>query len=101
MFSISKDYAFTKRLTVILRKHYESNKRHEAEPVHVSDIVSSSCIRKQYYHRKFPDKNTISDDSAYNFVRGKSSEYVITKLANIGVAQVKIQSFGIVGHPDV
>jgi hypothetical protein len=101
MYSIIKDYAFTKRLTENLRKHHESNKRLEAEPVHVSDIVSSSCIRKQYYHRKFPDKNTLSDDSAYNFVRGESSEYIITKLANLGVAQVKIQSFGIVGRPDI
>lgn len=101
MFSITKDNAFTKRLTENLRKHYEFNKRYEAEPVHVSDLVSTSCMRKQYYYRKCPDKNTISDDSVYNFVRGESSEYVITKLADLGVAQVKIQSFGIVGHPDI
>ena len=47
MFLITKDYAFTKQLTENLRKHYESNKRLEGEPVHVSGLVSSSCIRKQ------------------------------------------------------
>jgi CRISPR/Cas system-associated exonuclease Cas4 (RecB family) len=101
MLSIIKDNSFPKQLIENLRKHYESNNRHEAEPVHVSDLVSSSCIRKQYYHRKFPDQNVLSDDSAYNFIRGESSEYIITKLANLGVAQVKIQSFGIVGRPDI
>lgn len=60
MFSITKDYAFAKQLTENLKKHYESNKRLEREPVHVSDLVSSSCIRKQYYHRKFPRLNLLS-----------------------------------------
>jgi hypothetical protein len=101
MLSIIKDNSFHKQLIENLRKHYESNNRHEAEPVHVSDLVSSSCIRKQYYHRKFPDQNVLSDDSVYNFIRGESSEYIITKLANLGIAQVKIQSFGIVGRPDI
>jgi hypothetical protein len=101
MFSLTKDYSFSKLLTENLRKHYESNNRHEAEPVHVSDLVSSSCLRKQYFHRKFPDQEVLSGDSVYNFVRGESSEIIITKLANLGVAQVKIQSFGIVGRPDI
>jgi hypothetical protein len=101
MLSTTKDYSFPKELLENLRKHYESNNRHEGEPMHVSDLVSSSWIRKQYYHRKFPDQNVLSDDSVYNFVRGESSEYIITKLANLGVAQVKIQSFGIVGRPDI
>lgn len=101
MLTITKDYSFPKQLIENLWMHYESHNRHEAEPVHVSDLVSSSCIRKQYYHRKFPDQNLLSDDSVYNFVRGESSEYIITKLANLGVAQVKIQSFGIVGRPDI
>lgn len=82
MFSITKDYTFTKQLTENLRKHYESNKRIEGEPVHISDLVSSSCIRKQYYHRKFPALNVISEDSVYNSVRGESSEYIITRHAN-------------------
>jgi hypothetical protein len=101
MFSIAKDYAFTRQLAENLRKHYASNKRHEAEPVHVSDVVPSSCIRKQFYLGKFPDQNVLSDESVYNFVRGESSEYIITKLASLGVSQVKIQSLGIVGRPDI
>ena len=69
--------------------------------MHVFDLVSSSCIRKQYYHRKFPDEDVLSDDSVCDFVSGESSENIITKLADLGVAQVKIQSLGIVGRPDI
>lgn len=69
--------------------------------MHVSDLVSSGCLRKQYYSRKFPDRDVLSDDTVYAFVRGESSERIITELADLGVAQVKIESDGIVARPDI
>jgi hypothetical protein len=69
--------------------------------VHVSDITPSSCIRKQYYSRKFPEIDTISDESMYHFIRGESSEFVITQLANIGVSQANLEFDGILAHPDI
>ena len=87
MFSITKDYSFTKQLTENLGKHSEFNKRHVAEPMHVSDLKSFSSIRKQYYHRKFPGQNVLSDHSVYNFILGESSEYIIAKLANLDVVR--------------
>jgi CRISPR/Cas system-associated exonuclease Cas4 (RecB family) len=67
----------------------------------VSDIIPSTCIRKQYYSRKFPEMDPISNKSVHHFVRGESSEFVITQLAKMGVAQVDIEMDGIVAHPDI
>ena len=73
MFSITKDYAFTKQLTENLRKHYESNKRLEGEPVHVSDLESSSWLGSSTIIANFQVSNVISEDSVYNFVRGEKA----------------------------
>jgi hypothetical protein len=56
MFAITKDYTFTKLLGENLKRRYELKKRMDGEPIHVSDLVPSaySCLRKQYYDRKFP-----------------------------------------------
>jgi hypothetical protein len=72
-------------------------------PIHVSDLVPSaySCLRKQYYDRKFPLENTISDELVYAFIRGESSEHVITGLANIGASQVRVEADGIIARPDI
>jgi hypothetical protein len=43
----------------------------------------------------------ISNKSVHHFVRGESSEFVITQLAKMGVAQVDIEMDGIVAHPDI
>jgi hypothetical protein len=37
----------------------------------------------------------------YAFIRGESSEHVITGLANIGVSQVKVETDGIIARPDI
>jgi hypothetical protein len=84
-----------------LKKRYESNKRIGGEPVHVSDLVPSSCIRKHYYERKFTTKSVFSDDDVFRFIRGESSERVITELADVGAAQVKIMRDGITARPDI
>jgi CRISPR/Cas system-associated exonuclease Cas4 (RecB family) len=79
---------------------YEQKRRID-KTVHVSDIIPTTCIRKQYYSRKFPDMDPLSDQSVHHFVRGESSEFVITKLADLGVAQADIEMDGIVAHPDI
>ena len=47
------------------------------------------------------NRNTISEDTVFRFIRGESSERVITDLAKIGAAQVKIESDGIIARPDI
>lgn len=54
-----------------------------------------------YHFQQAYDQNPISNESVYRFVRGESSEYVITKLANIGISQVKIMNNGIIARPDI
>ena len=76
-------------------------KRRTDNTVHVSDIIPTTCIRKQYYTRKFPDLDPLSDRSVHHFVRGESSEFVITQLAGLGVAQADVEMDGIVAHPDI
>jgi hypothetical protein len=60
-----------------------------------------SCIRKQYYSRKFPEMDPISNESVHHFVIGEASEFVITDLANMGVAQAELEMEGLMAHPDI
>jgi hypothetical protein len=83
----------------LLSKHEEKGRRDNT--VHVSDIIPTTCIRKQYYSRKFPDLDPLSNESVHHFVRGESSEFVITQLADLGVAQADIEMDGILAHPDI
>ena len=97
---IRRDDKFNNLLKLNLRSRYDQKRRSEDE-VHVSDIIPSSCIRKQYYSRKFPEIDTLSDESIYHFIRGESSEFVITQLANMGVSQANLEFDGILAHPDI
>ncbi|MGD9532800.1 MAG: hypothetical protein AB7V56_03405 [Candidatus Nitrosocosmicus sp.] len=97
---IRSDFKFTDLLKNSLRSRYENRKRSEEE-VHVSDILPSTCIRKQYYGRKFPDFDPLSEESVHHFIRGESSEFVITDLANMGVAQADLEFDGLIAHPDI
>src|ERR687887_2414613 len=97
---IRKNPEFTDLLQKnLMFKHQE--KRGRGNTVHVSDIIPTTCIRKQYYSRKFPDMDPLSNESVHHFIRGESSEFVITQLANMGVAQADIEMDGIVAHPDI
>lgn len=98
--TIRKNSEFTDRLQKNLKSRYEEKRRLD-NTVHVSDIIPTTCIRKQYYSRRFPELDPISDESVHHFVRGESSEFIITKLASIGVAQADIEMEGIVAHPDI
>src|SRR5919107_3066655 len=97
---VRSNHEFTDLLKNSLRSRYEKRKRSEDE-VHVSDILPSSCIRKQYYGRKFPDLEPLTDESINHFIRGEASEFVITDLANIGVSQADLEFDGLIAHPDI
>src|ERR671932_568547 len=98
--TIRKNLKFTDLLQQNLKSRYEDKRRID-NIVHVSDIIPTTCIRKQYYSRKFPDLDPLSNESVHHFVRGESSEFVITQLASLGVAQANIEMDGIVAHPDI
>jgi hypothetical protein len=71
--------------------------------VHVSDILPASCLRKQYYSRRFPELDPLTDDMVHHFTKGLASEHVITSMAGIGAAQVPVvnSDIGVQGHPDL
>ena len=98
--TIRRNKEFTDLLDTNLRLRYEERRRVD-EKVHVSDIIPTTCIRKQFYSRRYPEMDPISSDSINHFVRGEASEFVITNLASIGIAQPEIETDGIIAHPDV
>ena len=98
--TIRKNPKFTDLLQKNLKSRYEEKRRVD-NVVHVSDIIPTTCIRKQYYSRKFPELDPLSNESVHHFIRGESSEFVITELASLGVAQATIEMDGIVAHPDI
>ena len=99
--TIRKSPEFTDLLQKNLNKRYEERRRLGDSNIHVSDILPTNCIRKQYYSRKFPEIDPISNESIHHFVRGEASEFVITNLANMGVAQAELEMDGLIAHPDI
>jgi hypothetical protein len=99
--TIRRNPEFTDLLRKNLNKRYEERRRLGDSSIHVSDILPSNCIRKQYYSRKFPEIDPISNESVHHFVRGEASEFVITNLADMGVAQAELEMDGLIAHPDI
>ena len=99
--TIRKSPEFTDLLQKNLNKRYEERRRLGDSSIHVSDILPTNCIRKQYYSRKFPEMDPISNESVHHFVRGEASEFVITDLANMGVSQAELEMDGLIAHPDI
>ena len=99
--TIRKSPEFTDLLQKNLNKRYEERRRRGVSSIHVSDILPTNCIRKQYYSRKFPEIDPISNESVHHFVRGEASEFVITDLANMGVSQAELEMDGLIAHPDI
>ncbi|MGD1834642.1 MAG: hypothetical protein ACPKQO_02850 [Nitrososphaeraceae archaeon] len=97
---IYKDSSFNELLKKNLRMIYENKKRTEKN-IHVSDILPSNCIRKQYYLRINSEVDKISYESVQNYLRGEASEFAITKLANLGVAQSELELDELIAHPDI
>lgn len=100
---IRKDTKFTDWLLSVLRQRYEERKKDRIgnAPIHVSDILPSTCIRKQYYSRLLPEMDIMSEESLHHFIRGEASEFAISELANSGVSQANIEFEGLVAHPDI
>jgi CRISPR/Cas system-associated exonuclease Cas4 (RecB family) len=97
---VSKNEEFTSLLQNKLKERYEKRKRLDNK-VHVSDIIPSTCIRKQYYSRKYPELDIITNETVQHFVRGEASEFIITNLADLGVSQSEIEIDGLIGRPDI
>lgn len=100
---IRRDIKFTESLLNNLRQRYEERKQDRIgnSPIHVSDILPTTCIRKQYYSRVFPEKDQISEETLNHFIRGEASEFAISQLANIGISQADLDFEGLVAHPDI
>ncbi len=98
---IRKDHEFTDLLQKNLKSRYERRRRSVEDNVHVSDILPSTCIRKQYLGRKHPELDEISNESVQHFIRGESSEAAITNLADMGVSQMDLEMDGLIAHPDI
>ncbi len=99
--TIRRNPEFTDLLQKNLNRRYEERRRLGDSSIHVSDILPTNCIRKQYYSRKLPEMDPISNESVHHFVRGEASEFVITDLANMGVAQAELEMDGLIAHPDI
>lgn len=97
---IRKDSYFLDLLKRNLKEYYDTRRRLD-NIIHISDILPSNCLRKQYYTRKIPEKNILSDELIQHFIRGESSEFVISKLSNIGVTQNELKIEELVAHPDI
>ncbi|HEY7110229.1 MAG TPA: hypothetical protein VH415_12440 [Nitrososphaeraceae archaeon] len=100
---VRKDTKFNDSLLKNLRQRYEERKKQRIgnAPIHVSDILPSTCIRKQYYSRIYPENDEISEQTLNHFIRGEASEYAISQLANIGISQADLDFEGLVAHPDI
>jgi carbonic anhydrase len=75
---VRKNQEFTNLLEKNLMTKHEEKRRLD-NTVHVSDIIPTTCIRKQYYSRKFPELDPLSNESVHHFVRGEASEFVIDR----------------------
>lgn len=91
VFSIKKDDTFNQRLQHNLTERFTSNCRSVNEAVHVSDLTSG-CIRKAWFRRKYPDKDVIDIDTALHFFRGIASQYALTQLLKLDQVEVPIAS---------
>ena len=98
---IRKVFSFTDLLQNNLKDRYEKRRRNIEDNVHVSDILPSTCIRKQYFGRKNPELDEISSESVQHFIRGESSEAAITSLADMGISQMDLEMDGLIAHPDI
>ena len=98
---ISKDYRFLHLLRTNLKVLYSSRKRKPQDKIHVSDILSGSCLRKAFYARTVKDYELTVEDID-NFVRGESSEYVLVGLADIGISQMELLfEDNLIARPDL
>ncbi|WP_458747067.1 hypothetical protein [Candidatus Nitrosocosmicus sp. T] len=68
---------------------YGARKRKPQDKIHDSDILFGSCLRKAFYARTVKDYELTIEDID-NFVKGESSEYVLVRLADVGISQMEL-----------
>jgi hypothetical protein len=86
---ISKDYIFLHLLRTNFKVLYGSRKRKPQDKIHASDILFGSCLRKAFYARTVKDYELTVEDID-NFVKGESSEYVLVRVADVGISQMEL-----------
>lgn len=101
VFSIRKDETFNEKLQHNLTERFKRNRRSMNEAVHVSDITSG-CIRKAWFRRKYPDDDTIDINTALHFLRGIAYQHALTLLLQLDSTEVPVESKDneLVGHID-
>lgn len=101
VFSIKRDDSFNDKLQQNLTERFKRNRRSMSEAVHVSDITSG-CIRKAWFRRKYPEENTVDINTALHFLRGIAYEHALTLLLQLDSTQVPVESADkeLVGHID-
>lgn len=99
--NISKDETLNSILQRNLEIRYKDRRRPDNLVIHVSDLIPSACLRKQYYSRKTPAALTSTDIT--NFVRGESNEFALTSLMgkDMGISQCRIEKDDVVFTPDI
>lgn len=65
-------------------------------------MVEGNCIRKAYYRRVYPDEDAIDDVTLLHFLRGESSQYALTQLAEFDETEFEIETEDgtLTGHID-
>lgn len=65
-------------------------------------MVEGNCIRKAYYRRVYPDEDVIDDVTLLHFLRGESSQYALTQLAEFDETEFEIETEDgtLTGHID-
>ena len=105
--TISKNNEFAKRLIANLREQRHARRsssyaiNHNDERVSVYEILPSNCLRKSYYARKRAEPATETAETIFYYVKGKATENIITRLANLGITQQVHEKEGIIGITDI
>lgn len=68
---ISPDKEFTELLQKNLAERYKTRRRKDDLIIHVSDILPSSCLRKQYYGLKYPKLDPLTNETVHHFIGAK------------------------------
>jgi hypothetical protein len=91
MIILEREDVFVKQLIKNLTKRQKHNNAYNnlstKNTVSISDILPSNCMRKQAYMKKFPEMQEPTVEGVFYVTRGKASEYVLTKMADMDVSQ--------------
>lgn len=101
---ISEGTEFSTEILKTLNEEFASPDRLDSEniTVHVSDIVSGWCSKKNVMQRTHPHLYYLTEEDLNNFTRGKLSELAISNhMKEVMDSQKKVYFEGIMGRPDL